>query len=150
MRANYAWLVLGVVLLTACRGLDAPAGTGPSYELCCGGLGSCVPESLAPEELRARLGRGECQEALLCAPKAFIEDSSAVFDSCRTAGEQEGRCLPSCLPEVGENEQLTRGSCGENRLCVPCYDLQFGASYFNTQEICHALKYKESDGQYAI
>lgn len=123
MRATHSALVLSLVALSACRGLDAPGKSKDAFPACCGELGTCVPTSLASEELVSRLGQGECQEAMVCAPKAFVENPNATPDSCRSGDGREGRCLPSCLPEVASQaDRLNRESCNDGLLCVPCYD----------------------------
>ncbi|MFT3927013.1 MAG: hypothetical protein QM778_30990 [Myxococcales bacterium] len=115
--------LLGAValLLTGCRGLD-PEGQGSSFAPCCGGQGTCVPDALTPADLSARLDRGECGEAMLCAPTLWVEDANAVPTACRSAA-REGRCLPGCLPELAaQSDRLQQESCANGQLCAPCFN----------------------------
>jgi hypothetical protein len=118
----------------ACRiAGDRPREKPRTFERCCGGSGSCVPEaallgSLSVEE-RARLGTAECGEEsqALCVPDALLTEEARA-PSCRAAGDLEGRCLPSCLPEVARQaERLQQRDCDREQRCVPCYDPITGA-----------------------
>jgi hypothetical protein len=95
---------------------------------CCEGLGSCLPEALIAKGDRERLPVDRCSgsEDQLCVPSAWL--SSEPPATCRAPGRLEGRCFPSCLPEVAErNEQLTQSNCREHELCLPCFDPLTGA-----------------------
>jgi hypothetical protein len=104
----------------------AGCGPGPNeqpktFATCCNGIGSCVPPSLAGSDA-ARLGKETCADNFLCAPKAF-SDAAYVPATCRSVGNAEGRCLPSCLPEIAAQASLLpRSTCAEHHLCAPCYD----------------------------
>jgi hypothetical protein len=90
---------------------------------CCGDAGRCVPEALVPEAERARLGKDTCEaEAALCAP-ALLMDESARPTVCSSLAGSEGRCLPSCLPEVASRaSELPQDLCAAGEACVPCTD----------------------------
>lgn len=122
MRIYVTLALASLGLASGCRNFDPPSGSAESGS-CCQGTGSCVPDSLVPSELASRLGQDECDEALLCAPSAWLENFNARPARCRSGGEREGRCLPSCLPDVaGQSERLSRDECGKGELCVPCFD----------------------------
>lgn len=121
MRTTGVVVLSCVCWLAGCDAYDPPGSA--SFGACCGGLGTCVPEGIAPDGLSSRLSQGECNEALLCAPSAWVEDPKAVAPACRTAGSREGRCLPACMPDVAaQADGLHRESCDEGLLCVPCFD----------------------------
>jgi hypothetical protein len=105
----------------------AGCGPGPkeqpkTFATCCNGIGSCVPASLAGADA-SRLGKDNCTDTgFLCAPKAFT-DAAYVPPTCRSIGNAEGRCLPSCLPDIAAQASLLpRSTCAEHHLCAPCYD----------------------------
>jgi hypothetical protein len=103
---------------------------------CCGGNGTCVPESAVPAEQLGNLGDYGCDAAagadFVCAPNAFVEDPSFSPTPCYDlpflllitlpAWAQEGRCLPDCLPALDDAPvSLQEGECGPGFLCAPCY-----------------------------
>lgn len=103
---------------------------GPSrepvlFDTCCGGAGICVPPALATDEERDRLGKDSCEESDLCVPRALaLHGDDFVPMQCTSAPlGAEGRCLPSCLPEVASSTAvLERAECARGELCVPCFD----------------------------
>ncbi|UJR82853.1 Hypothetical protein I5071_49180 [Sandaracinus amylolyticus] len=107
----------------ACRlNGDEPEDPATTFDRCCGGIGACVPSTLVPEAQRSQLGTDTCEdEGTLCAPDALI--AGAEPTSCRSLGDAEGRCLPSCLPSIAEQaDRLPQSTCTEAHLCAPCYD----------------------------
>lgn len=121
-RSHEIMLFVSAWLLYACNGLNAPEQK-PAFETCCGGQGLCVPRDLTPDDARDRLAIDSCAENLLCAPSDWALNPDATPQICYTAGEREGRCLWSCLPEVAElAASLEEAGCGEGLLCVPCFD----------------------------
>jgi hypothetical protein len=119
----------------ACR-LDADPGPSEPprvFEHCCDQAGRCVPEEALPPSLSTadleRLGPDECgpEPGALCVPEPWLQPANAVAETCRAAGDLEGRCLPSCLPELSEQrDQLQQQTCASGQLCVPCYDPHSG------------------------
>ncbi len=108
----------------ACRlNGDMPAEPPGRFARCCGGIGSCVPASLVPADQRDQLGPDSCTMAgQLCAPDE-LSDSSRRPTMCSSLGGGEGRCLPSCLPDVAaQADRLPRDVCPATHLCAPCYD----------------------------
>jgi hypothetical protein len=114
------------VLAAACERYDVPSRSD-ALPSCCEGAGVCVPAALAPAGMSQRLDADSCDEGSLCAPRAFLEDPSATPARCEAAGALEGRCLPSCLPEVAERgERLAQRDCDRDQRCVPCFDPSTG------------------------
>jgi hypothetical protein len=109
-----------------------PGDPGPSASAtvlgeCCGDLGRCTPRVWVPEAQQPLFDRGGCDsdfDALCVAPDEALTDASFVPESCTdTRTRAEGRCLPSCLPQVAERASvLTRAQCATEHLCVPCFD----------------------------
>ena len=127
MSVQRSLLCLSLCLLSACKSYDVP-GRAPAAGGCCEGAGTCIPAVLVPGGVARRLAQGECAEALLCAPSAWLSDPNPQAAHCRTGGDREGRCLPSCLPEVSaQAERLERETCAAQELCVPCFDPLSGA-----------------------
>lgn len=124
-------LVRGIALAlaligAACKAYDPTPDEG-SLATCCGGFGSCVPGGLVPSSMREMLAADSCGESQLCAPVSFLSDPYGVPASCRAPGDLEGRCLPTCLPQIGERAgDLQRRSCRDGELCAPCYDPRTG------------------------
>lgn len=100
------------------------------FDTCCSGLGRCVPSaSLVPAD-RARVATDSCDEdaRAVCVPSAWLSDPIERPKACRTSFDGEGRCLPSCLPELARQaEQLEQGACEQGALCVPCFDPRDGS-----------------------
>jgi hypothetical protein len=132
MRIDRASTALFLLCLSGCEppgpGLELRAEPGLASEYCCGGIGLCVPQGYVSEETAARLGQADCQtDTLWCVPLRWLEDPSSGPEPCRAAGDLEGRCLPSCLPELEPRApQLSQESCATGQLCVPCYDPSTG------------------------
>ena len=103
---------------------DRPRDRPKQFARCCEGSGRCVPAQSVPAADRGRLAAADCRwEGELCAPSEWLDDPRPAPKSCRAVGDREGRCLSSCLPDVADRaERLTRGSCAEQQLCVPCFD----------------------------
>jgi hypothetical protein len=109
----------------ACRQSCDPGPTEEPvvFTECCGGLGSCVPESLVSEEQAAQLGVDTCTgDGVLCAPKD-LADPTYTPPRCDSVGGVEGRCLPECLPDIqAQASLLPQSTCDAGHLCAPCYD----------------------------
>jgi len=106
-----------------------PGPTEPPLMLdpCCGGEGVCLPPDAVPPAERERLGADACSDGALCVPSALASGTPPPM--CRSIGMAEGRCLPSCLPEVAEQaDRLPQDSCADGSLCLPCYDPTTGES----------------------
>jgi len=104
---------------------DKPKGVAKLFPACCGGSGVCVPDQLVAESDRAELGRDSCDPAsqAVCAPRSWVGETPQVPRSCTAYEGAEGRCLPSCLPDVAAQQgKLTQDVCGANEQCVPCFD----------------------------
>jgi hypothetical protein len=114
----------------ACSLTCDPGPTEPAKPLtqCCHGLGLCVPSGLVPADQAARLGADSCGEgAGLCAPRVLM-DAQSKLAQCTSLGGSEGRCLPSCLPQVADQaDRLPQDSCAEFEVCAPCFDPFSGA-----------------------
>jgi hypothetical protein len=110
----------------AIGGDEGPEWAGETYPNCCGEKGRCVPAESVPGNQREQLGPDVCVEQdTLCVPQAYIEDSNAVARLCRVSATQggEGRCLPSCLPQVAARKEfLAQDDCPDEHRCVPCFD----------------------------
>lgn len=117
----------------ACRvGKDAPSEPAGTFETCCGAgaqaRGRCVPQPLllqsVPPEGLSQLGQDRCSQTNnLCVPSAWLTNGPKPSATCRAPGDLEGRCLPSCLPQVASRAaSLVQRSCDSGELCVPCYD----------------------------
>jgi hypothetical protein len=110
-----------------CEPYDPQVGSSGVFDSCCEGLGSCVPDGLIGAEMSQRLGRDSCGEQLLCAPTVLSTHPDAALVACRAEGDLEGRCLPSCLPEVsGQAARLSQAECPDGQLCLPCFDPRSG------------------------
>jgi hypothetical protein len=83
----------------------------------------CVPASALEPDQVAQLG--DCPGGGgKCVPDAFIRSGGKfVVASCRSLIGAEGRCLPSCLPQIDvQKDRLPLDSCKQGELCAPCYD----------------------------
>lgn len=102
---------------------DSPVEPPETFDVCCDGVGVCVPSSLVPSGQQSLLGQDSCEDpADLCAPTELL-DPLAIPDACRSVNDAEGRCLPACLPDVeAMKDMLPQDSCASTHLCVPCYD----------------------------
>lgn len=93
---------------------------------CCGGRGSCQPPDAVAADLAARLDGAGCEGAARCVPHALAGPADRPA-ACRSVGDLEGRCLPSCLPDViALGMRLPRASCAEGAVCAPCFDPRTG------------------------
>lgn len=89
---------------------------------CCDGA-HCVPAEQVPEEERDRLAA--CDDgAGACVPDAFIETLGVfTLPTCTSIAGIEGRCMSTCLPEIGEQAAvLPQDTCAPTERCVPCCD----------------------------
>jgi len=106
---------------------DEPGDPAYEFPTCCDNgmgtdLGTCVPTALVSSEQASLLGRDSCASGNLCAPTE-LANSAYTPMSCDSWGGGEGRCLPSCLPDIAvQADRLTRGACAQGELCAPCFD----------------------------
>ena len=101
-----------------------PRHSARTFPACCDGAGYCTPSDMIPEEERDALGQDECADGygLLCVPKEFTEDDY-VPAVCESTLGAEGRCVPSCLPDLADQaELLPQDICDAGSVCAPCYD----------------------------
>jgi hypothetical protein len=109
------------------RGTDTPKEPPTIFPNCCGNLGVCVPKSAVPAAQQAQLGKDTCATDggagadVLCAPR-FLTDPTAKPATCRSLNDNEGRCLPACLPAVSSQPGLEKGTCQDGFLCAPCHN----------------------------
>ena len=114
--------------------IDPPQG----LPKCCGGIGSCVPESAVPSDKKGNLKADECSQQFgpsLCAPDVFISDPNYQPTSCKTTllaalfGDEyeQGACLPECVDGV-DSFLLLKDGCPDNFKCAPCLEPPFGQS----------------------
>jgi len=123
-------LALLTILLLGCKSYppSQPMQHG-IFSACCGEVGTCVPTSAVSSTDAALLAQDQCDDALVCAPTGLVESASYVFPSCRAFGQNEGRCLPTCLPDIAKDaDRLDRATCDETSVCVPCFDPLTGES----------------------
>jgi hypothetical protein len=121
-------------------GKDAPTAPPKLFPDCCGDQGTCVPGELVSSSDRSRFGVDSCAGDLpaLCVPKTWVDqDPLPVPKTCRGPQNGEGRCLSTCLPEVGSRkDQLRQDVCDATELCVPCFDPVDG----HDTQACHISK----------
>ena len=93
---------------------------GKQVELCCAGLGQCMPTSSVPGGAGEDLPKDSCSqkdEAHVCAPSALIDGKG---EKCSLAGA-DGVCLPFCFADVVKGAQAgIRSSCNALSFCLPC------------------------------
>jgi hypothetical protein len=124
MRMKTVTLFACASALSACEPMAAPpTDTSALSTKCCGAIGVCIYEGFLSEQLASRLPSSECEQDSVCTPVEWSFGATGVPSSCRTAGDLEGRCLPSCMPELSAQAgQLQRETCDPDFLCVPCFD----------------------------
>lgn len=131
-------MLLVATLLSAASGCESfePAANAELFAMCCAGFGACVPRglvlpprpvqyasgpALVRSDVSSHLAQAECGEALLCVPRAAVEDAAYQPAPCAAAVGVEGRCLLACLPEVARvAKALSPSTCEAGELCVPC------------------------------
>ena len=108
---------------------DEPHTSPPyTFETCCddgagNDVGTCVPEALVSLDDFALLAATAAQSMASCARRPTSRPAATSPTGCDSWLGAEGRCLPSCLPDVdARRDQLRRAGCGQGELCVPCYD----------------------------
>lgn len=93
---------------------------GKQVELCCAGLGQCMPTSSVPDGAGDSLPTDSCgqkDEPKVCAPSALIDGKA---EKCDVAGV-DGVCLPFCFADVVKGAQAgLRSSCNALSFCLPC------------------------------
>jgi hypothetical protein len=114
------------------------ADTGPSSAPvlaanCCHDRGRCIPERFIPAESRELFAPDVCTGAAVrcVAPSAALLANAAPATRCHDMRTQaEGRCLPSCLPQVmARASVLVQADCAApDDRCVPCFDPLSGAA----------------------
>ena len=133
MRINLA-LFASLGAVCACQPFEHYVEPPEPAPTCCGGAGVCVYGGTFSAESEERLSHAECAEPLVCAPLTWLLDPGAGPESCRTAGDLEGRCLPACLPELaGRQVPLDQQSCEAGYVCAPCFDPATGED----TQACH-------------
>lgn len=120
----------------ACSFPGDPYGSGSSPPpLCCGALGTCLPQTYVEESGAtsgdiAELQTGSCKTPQdLCVPTNVAADPTHyVAPKCTVSATQaEGRCLPNCLNGLCSTA-LKQDGCDSAYLCAPCFDPVSGAS----------------------
>lgn len=101
-----------------------PQRAATPQETCCGELGHCMPVDLLSSVERARLGTDTCSASdALCAPDELADPAVKPAHCMVSTVGAEGRCLPSCLPEIASQaSRLTQEDCPAQHLCSPCVD----------------------------
>lgn len=92
---------------------------GKQVELCCAGLGICMPSKSVPGGAADDLPKDSCQHAdtEVCAPAALIDGKA---EKCDLAGV-DGVCLPFCFADMVKGAQAgVRSSCNALSFCLPC------------------------------
>lgn len=91
---------------------------GKQVELCCMGLGVCMPKDSTPEGAGESLPKDSCKESeQICAPANLIDGKG---EKCDVAG-LDGVCLPTCFAEMVKGAQAgMRSSCNALSFCLPC------------------------------
>ncbi|HEX5657910.1 MAG TPA: hypothetical protein VFX59_11980 [Polyangiales bacterium] len=123
-RAQHAVLAFAwAALAGACNDYTVPEARDRSFSDCCGGAGTCVGRALVSPDDATRLPVDSCGEGLLCAPSDLVDQDTALLKACTSASTgAEGRCLPSCMPELQNRAGIARDDCPENKLCTPCFN----------------------------
>jgi hypothetical protein len=124
MRRKNVTLLASVAMIAACEpALSTVQPASSSSYSCCGSIGLCVTPGLATDALYQRLSSAECDEGFSCMPLDWALGVIVIPASCRTPHDLEGRCLPSCMPELaGKSARFPQGTCEADFLCVPCFD----------------------------
>ncbi len=111
---------------SVCRlgGDPGPQQAPALFASCCGDLGRCVPHALIAANQRDQLAPDSCDpKEALCVPVSWASDREFVAVSCTSVASSEGRCLPSCLPELAAQAgRLPSAGCPAQHLCAPCFD----------------------------
>lgn len=92
---------------------------GKQLELCCAGLGICMPPDSIPDGAADSLPKDSCQskDAPVCTPAALIDGKA---EKCDLAGV-DGVCLPFCFADMVKGAQAgVRSSCNALSFCLPC------------------------------
>jgi hypothetical protein len=107
---------------------DAPVEPPYVFEACCAGKGGglCIPREVVPDESEESLGEDSCTGTAdddVCVPAGFEADDFAP-PACTNSLGIEGRCLPTCVPQVGGavGSLFLQNDCPESfQRCVPCW-----------------------------
>jgi hypothetical protein len=92
---------------------------GKQLELCCAGLGICMPSDSVPGGAADSLPKDSCKskDAPICTPANLIDGKG---ETCEIAG-QDGVCLPTCFADMVKGAQSAlRSSCNALSFCLPC------------------------------
>jgi hypothetical protein len=87
---------------------------------CCPDPGGahCLPTETVDPSYRDSLAA--CEGGGLCVPDPWIAGETEIA-SCTSLGDEPGRCLSLCMPEVQENGGLLpQDVCQPDQRCVPC------------------------------
>lgn len=103
---------------------------------CCPGA-RCLPMGLVPSDSADLLA--SCDDGVgRCVPDPLIESGGFyTAPTCTSLGGAEGRCLSTCLPDVGAQvDILPQSTCSPNELCSPCCNPFTGESTGACEQAC--------------
>lgn len=92
---------------------------GKQIDLCCAGLGICMPADSVPGGAADSLPRDACKkdDAPVCVPASLVDGKG---QACEIAGAP-GMCLPFCFADMVKGAQAgLRSSCNALSFCLPC------------------------------
>ena len=94
------------------------------FTKCCPeGRAHCAKPDLVPAGDRGRLSK--CKDGTsYCVPDQILSRFGKYTPKkCKSTGNEEGRCISICVPEVAsQKDLLPRADCEADERCVPCYD----------------------------
>ncbi len=102
----------------------------------------CVPTDHfgtdIPESSYDKVPKCQDSERLRCVPDKLIETGGKfILKSCRSANNEEGRCVSLCVPEVKIlQDYLPVDVCDEDERCAPCYNSATGVSMGTCEMSC--------------
>ncbi len=115
---------------------DKPVEPAKSFSKCCGGKGSCLPESLVPSGDRDNFDDEGCKEDVeLCLPTELAASDLTKAAPCKfnglsvagiqVAGPFNGACISDCFDTFPPPPQA---NCAGGTVCVPCSELPAGTT----------------------